>query len=235
MQNTDELTPTIRKLVTGLRQVARDMVGQSEARMEDTSVEAKGFLSEAMDQYADRVGGYATELAQAIGYVEASPDLLAARELAANVVGRLVTRDIQMGRVSSIRLGGDDQTLYASEAVRAILGGEQDESDIVQDMLVAIERGRSLGAEAVRAQRIAAMMQQSRRAPDKLTLTIQGPQGSGKTLLANWLIDQGDIFVRPTYQGSRRLTPQIIEIGTDGRRFDVRNEVFLDAAEADHG
>lgn len=54
---------TIRKIVIGLGQLRDDMIGQAEARMEDTSVEAKGFLSEAMDQYADRVAGYAAELA----------------------------------------------------------------------------------------------------------------------------------------------------------------------------
>lgn len=234
MQNTDELTPTIRKLVTGLRQVSRDMLGQSEARMEDTSVEAKGFLSEAMDQYADRVGGYASELAQAIGYVEASPDLLAARELAANVVGRLVTRDIQMGRVSSIRLGGGEQTMYASEAVRAILGGEQDESDIVQDMLVAIERGRALAANGYRAERIAAMLRPAPRQapPERLTITVDGPQGSGKTRVAEFLAGIGEMGRSPYCIVS--YYPAIVEM-RDGRRFDVRNEVFLDAAEADHG
>jgi hypothetical protein len=50
------------KIAVGLRQVTANMIGQSEARMEDTSVEAKGFLSEAMDQYADRINGYALEL-----------------------------------------------------------------------------------------------------------------------------------------------------------------------------
>lgn len=52
----------IAKIATGLRQVSTNMLAQSEARMEDTSVEAKGFLSEAMDQYADRINGYAAEL-----------------------------------------------------------------------------------------------------------------------------------------------------------------------------
>lgn len=54
---------TIRKIVIGLGQLRDDMIAQAEARMEDTSVEAKGFLSEAMDQYADRAAGYAAELA----------------------------------------------------------------------------------------------------------------------------------------------------------------------------
>lgn len=52
----------IAKIAIGLRQVSANMIGQAEARMEDTSVEAKGFLSEAMDQYADRINGYAAEL-----------------------------------------------------------------------------------------------------------------------------------------------------------------------------
>src|SRR3546814_14824984 len=52
----------IAKIATGLRQVSANMIGQAEARMEDTSVEAKVFLSEAMDQYADRINGYAAEL-----------------------------------------------------------------------------------------------------------------------------------------------------------------------------
>lgn len=50
------------KIAVGLRQVSSNMIGQAEARMEDTSVEAKGFLSEAMDQYADRINGYAAEI-----------------------------------------------------------------------------------------------------------------------------------------------------------------------------
>lgn len=43
------------KISDDLLALSGDMRGQSEARMEDTSVEAKGFLSEAMDQYADRI------------------------------------------------------------------------------------------------------------------------------------------------------------------------------------
>lgn len=52
----------LQKIAVGLRQVSTNMLAQSEARMEDTSVEAKGFLSEAMDQYADRINGYAAEI-----------------------------------------------------------------------------------------------------------------------------------------------------------------------------
>lgn len=59
----EEVDLTIRKIVIGLGQLRDDMIGQAEARMEDDSVEAKGFLSEAMDQYADRAAGYAAELA----------------------------------------------------------------------------------------------------------------------------------------------------------------------------
>lgn len=43
------------QIIRRLHEIARNMRGQSEARMEDTSVEAKGFLCEAMDQYADQV------------------------------------------------------------------------------------------------------------------------------------------------------------------------------------
>ncbi|WP_430636134.1 hypothetical protein [Sphingomonas hankookensis] len=226
---TADIPSALRKMVVGLRQLVSDMVGQSEARMEDTSVEAKGFLSEAMDQYADRVAGYATELAQSIGYVEASPDLLAARELASNIVGRLVTRDIQLGRASSIRLdrGATARSMTATEAVQAILEGHEDDTVIVKDMLVAIERGRTLAANDFRAERIAEMLRpparEGYRAPARLTVTLEGPQASGKTRVAQWIIAKVGGYIGG-------VDPQVIEVGGDGRRFDVRNEEYLDHA-----
>jgi hypothetical protein len=42
-------------LFDDLREIAGNMRRQATARMEDTSVEAKSFLSEAMDQYADQI------------------------------------------------------------------------------------------------------------------------------------------------------------------------------------
>lgn len=71
LTSDQEVMNVVRKIVIGLGQLRDDMIGQAEARMEDTSVEAKGFLSEAMDQYADRLGGYADELAALVGGVPA--------------------------------------------------------------------------------------------------------------------------------------------------------------------
>ncbi len=50
------------QIIARLREIAGNMRLQSEARMEDTSVEAKGFLSEAMDQYADQIMAVAGDL-----------------------------------------------------------------------------------------------------------------------------------------------------------------------------
>ena len=50
------------QIIARLREIAGNMRRQSEARMEDTSVEAKGFLSEAMDQYADQIDTVAASI-----------------------------------------------------------------------------------------------------------------------------------------------------------------------------
>ena len=93
----EEVDLTIRKIVIGLGQLRDDMIAQAEARMEDTSVEAKGFLSEAMDQYADRAAGYAAELAALVPVHGATATL---RELYARhgeAVGRAIRKHPALG------------------------------------------------------------------------------------------------------------------------------------------
>lgn len=220
MQN--DVSQVGRKLVVGLRQVARDMGHQVEARMEDTSVEAEGFLSEAVDQYADRINGIASELAASIGYAEASPDMLAARKLAANVVHGWAKTN-KFARLQ-LRISDPGSAMPATAAAEAILCGDQDDCDIVQDTLLAIERGRELAA----AEQLAAMMAPAAKPtpPDRLTITIDGPQGSGKTRLASVLQRAFPFRERRMYERTTvELDPVIIEM-RDGRPFNVRNDAF---------
>lgn len=222
MQSADELNPTIRKLVIGLRQVATDLVGRGERDVPVLS-EEHGYDLEAMPQYADRINGYATELAQAIGYIEPSAELVAAREMAAKVFERHLLRPVRVAPGMTYTNGRG--------VALAIREGALDRIDVVQDLLQAVYAGRALAEADARKQRIADMLRppvrESYRVPDRLTVTIEGPQASGKTRVARWIISKVAGYVG--------LNPLVIEIGSDGRRFDVRNEVFLDAAEADHG
>ncbi len=223
VQHDDNL---IRKLVTGLRQVTDNMVKQAEGRMEDDSVESKGFLAEAMDQYADRINGYATELAQSIGYVEPSPEMMVARRMTIDVLTRMGAGRVVMRR--------EPRTiLETTAAMIAVTNGDFDDCDLMQDILQAIYAGRALAEGDHRKQRIADMMSAptatlERIVPDRLTITIDGPRGSGKTTLAEYLVGVGEMARRPF--GRISYLPAVIEM-REGRRFDVRNEVFLDQAQ----
>jgi hypothetical protein len=86
----EEVDLTIRKIVIGLGQLRDDMIGQAEGRMEDDSVEAKGFLAEAMDQYADRAAGYAAELAALVPVHGATATLRALYAQHGEAVGRSI-------------------------------------------------------------------------------------------------------------------------------------------------
>lgn len=93
----EEADLTIRKIVIGLGQLRDDMVAQAEARMEDTSVEAKGFLSEAMDQYADRAAGYAAELAALVPVHGATATMRALYAHHGEAVGRAIRKHPALG------------------------------------------------------------------------------------------------------------------------------------------
>lgn len=93
----EEVDLTIRKIVIGLGQLRDDMIGQAEARMEDTSVEAKGFLSEAMDQYADRAAGYAAKLAALVPVHGATATMRQMYAHHGEAVGRAIRKHPALG------------------------------------------------------------------------------------------------------------------------------------------
>lgn len=211
----------MKRAVDGIRRVSENMRRRVELGLEDTGVEAKGFLGEAVDQYADQLDGFATELAQAIGYSPASAELLAAREMAASVLTRMIIRSSTPLTIQ-LRLGQGVPAVPAASAVDEIVTGRHDDSDIVQDLLLAIERGRELAATGRRAA----------AAPDRLTITVDGPACSNKTMLGEALRREFPFDYRPLHAaGIHHLDPAIVEI-RDGRPFDVRNEEFLDSMAA---
>lgn len=58
---------------------------------------------------------------------------------------------------------------------------------------------------------------------DRLTITITGPQGSGKTVLAYWLQHNLPGAIRPPFTSdAKRLGPVDIIIGTDAEREEIK-------------
>ncbi|MEO5867246.1 MAG: hypothetical protein ABIS14_12800 [Sphingomonas sp.] len=211
---TANMDQTVRKAVVGLRQIAAESVAIDDGA------------------HSDRISGYATELADAIGYVEPSADLLAARELAAQDFDDQCGNEPDFARY--VIMSHDGETLLATDDRRAILdrfrSGELDESLCVKLSQGGIARGRNLAAADAEKQRIADMAAAPRRehiAADRLTIFISGPQGAGKTRLAHWLTSSLDERKgRESTASIARLNPRVIEL-RDGREFDPVNEVFL--------
>lgn len=230
---TADVGEVVRKVLTGLRQVAGDMVGRGN-RGVSVSSEEHGFDLEALPQYADRITGYARELADSIGYKQPSDDLLAARELVAEQV--LATAKWAPGAIfMMVDEGGAE--LFRDDTggtVARLRAGRADNCTLVVNALRAINKGRELAEADAQRQRIQDMLsapREVRSVPDQLTITIDGPQGSGKTLLGEAMVREFPSDYRPLHKrGAVRLDPRIVEM-REGRPFDVRNEVFLDGQE----
>lgn len=193
------LEQVARKIVVGLRQVAGD-VGE---------------------QIADRINGHAVELAQAIGD---SADLLAAREFVATAV----RQHGHLGGAYTIDMPDDIDDVIGTPAylLRQLESGALDQSVPVQAAFKLIQKGREL-AEADRlADMTRPPTRQAYLAPEHLTITVAGQNRTAVAGAADLL---RNLF--PTWWPPRAgtpLDPRIIRIDEDGRRFDVRNEVFLD-------
>lgn len=211
---------TLPKIVTGLRQISQELSGGNPRIY-------------GMEAHADRISGFAAELADAIGFKEPSADLIAARELAAQnalAMGRtfpLIAAFTFIDEAGSALF--QDDPVGAAARFRA---GRADSCCTVVFALRAIEEGRRLAAVEADQQRARDMASAPRDAasitPDHLTITIDGPAGSGKTILAELLQQHFPHEYRPAYHvHAARLDPRIIEM-REGRRFDVRADAFLD-------
>jgi hypothetical protein len=184
------------------------------------------MLSDLIDEAVKSLGAVATVLkdgprhddavalagmAERIKAMGVTPDLLAAREMAADGLSSSLPYGME-GFVFDL-MGAELMRGGPKAIAAAFRSGRLDRSKEVQTILSAINHGRA-----------------QRETPDRLTVTIDGPQGSGKTQLADHLNRLGwPIRIRPAYEASGiKVDPRIIEI-RDGRSFDVRADEFLEA------